>query len=196
MHHIPLILIASRGVTGVMLVALAMCGVSGWILALLYLVAFIGDIADGMIARRLGISTISLRRLDTRADLLLLLGAVSAILIRQPALAVSWLPWIGGYVALYALRNAVDYARYRASPSYHMWSGKVWALLITLYLLVVLWGNDAQLLIPIAFIVYSINALEGIIASILLPRPMADIPTLWHACKIKKESQPSSYSPT
>ena len=166
--------------TGFLLPGLAVAGVPGIVLGLLLLAAFLSDILDGIIARRLGVDSLELRRFDTRSDLVFGVGAVAGSLVAVPSSGGNWLPWVWGYVALFVLRNFVDWWRYGESPSYHMWSGKLWSLVLMGYLLSVYIGRPLSPLQPLAFALYFINALEGIAATIMLPTPGKDIPSLWH----------------
>ncbi len=149
--------------------------------------AFLSDIFDGIIARRLGVDSLDLRRFDTRSDLVFGIGAVVGSLIAMPSSGEDWLPWVWGYVALFVLRNFVDWWRYRASPSYHMWSGKLWSVVLMGYLFSVYMGRPLSVLQPVAFALYFINTTEGIAASVILPMPGKDIPSLWHVVAKMRE---------
>ena len=95
-------------------------------------------------------------------------------------LARLW-PWLAAYALLFVVRNLVDHCRYRASPSYHMWSGKLWTVVLFAHLVVLFCGAHALFLLPLAFVFYAINAVEGVIASLVLPQPCKDVPSVWHA---------------
>lgn len=186
MKHFPFALALARLLTGLLLPVLAFCHCPPLLLSVLFLLGFFSDIADGMIARRLGISTLALRRFDSRADLVFLIGSAGAVWFANRGAFLEGLPWICGYALLFALRNSVDFFRYRSSPSYHMWSGKIWALLISAQILLALSGTSPSFLLPLAFAVYLLNAAEGILASLVLPCPRSDIPTFWHALRLSR----------
>ncbi len=88
---------------------------------------------------------------------------------------------MAAYGLLFVARNLVDYLRYRASPSYHMWSGKLWSVILFVHLVVLFCGAQAFFFLPLAFAFYAVNAAEGILASLVLPQPRTDVPTVWHA---------------
>lgn len=126
-------------------------------------------------------ATLALRRLDTRADMVFYGCATAAALVCASfPLARLW-PWLAAYGLLFAVRNLVDYLRYRASPSYHMWSGKLWSVVLFAHLVALFCGAQALLLLPVAFACYALNAVEGIVASLVLSQPCTDVPTVWHA---------------
>ena len=181
MSRLPLVLTLSRLVAGVAFLPLVFWRVPAWVLIGLLVAGLLSDIADGIIARRLGVATLALRRLDTRADMLFYGGALVAAPFRASfPLALLW-PWLAAYALLFVARNLVDYFRYRASPAYHMWSGKLWSVVLFVHLVALFCGAQALFLLPLAFACYAVNAAEGIVASLVLPRPCTDVPTVWHA---------------
>jgi CDP-diacylglycerol--glycerol-3-phosphate 3-phosphatidyltransferase len=186
LKSLPLALTLARLLLGLALPLLAILRVPPPWLAGLFLAGFLTDVFDGVCARRLGVSTLALRRLDSRCDIVFLAGAISAVWIGGHVALADWAPWLWAYGILFLARNAIDFIRYRASPSYHMWSGRIWALLVGIYLFLALLGQAPAFLIPLAFAAYAINAIEGIIATLLLPSPMADIPTLWHVMRRRR----------
>jgi phosphatidylglycerophosphate synthase len=192
--RVPPALIVFRLVAGIALPLLAWLHTPPSALAALLVLGFLSDVFDGLLARRLGTDTLPLRRLDTRCDIVFALGAVLASLIANPSSGSQWFPWIWGYLALFLLRNAVDYLKYRASPSYHMWSGKLWSAVIYLAIFAALIGAAKPWLSTAAFCIYAINALEGIAASLVFSRPAKDIPSIWHAFRLRKSISNSDRS--
>ena len=179
--QLPMALTLFRLFAGFGFGPLILCHGRAWIFVMLLIAGLLSDIADGIIARRLGVATLALRRLDTRVDLIFYgCGAVAALLHASFPLA-RLLPWLVAYLSLFVARNLVDFFRYRASPSYHMWSGKLWSVLIFGHLLALFCGAQAFFLLPLAFGFYTVNAMEGIVASLVLPQPSRDIPSVWHA---------------
>ena len=181
MTRFPLALTMFRLITGVAFLPLVHWHAPAWLFVALVLVGLSSDIADGIIARRLGVDTLALRRLDTRADMVFYGCAIIAALIQASfPLARLW-PWLAAYLLLFAVRNLIDFLRYHASPSYHMWSGKLWSLVLFAHLVALFCGTRALVFLPLAFVLYAINALEGIVATLILAQPRKDIPTVWHA---------------
>ena len=181
MSRLPVALTLFRLTAGAAFFPLVLWHVPAWLLIALLVAGLLSDIADGIIARRLGMVTLKLRRLDTRADIVFYGCAVTAALLHASfPLARLW-PWIAAYGLLFMVRNLVDYLRYRASPAYHMWSGKLWSVVLFVHLAALFCGARAFFLLPLAFALYAANAAEGIIASLVLPQPCTDVPTVWHA---------------
>ncbi len=189
MKHLPLALTLFRAVAGAAFFPLVLWQAPAWLRVTLLGTGLLSDIADGMIARRLGIATLALRRLDSRADIVFYGCAVVAAMVCTPIpLARLW-PWLVAYGLLFVARNFADYLRYHASPSYHMWSGKLWSVILFTHLVVLFCGARAFFLVPLAFMFYALNAVEGIIATLVLSQPRTDIPTVWHALTLARRPQ-------
>ncbi len=97
----------------------------GWYVEML-IIGLVSDICDGVLARKLGTATLALRRFDSNCDTVFYGGALIALVWLHGDVLRSWLPEIAGYFGVTALRHCVDWFRYRAQPSYHMYSDKLW----------------------------------------------------------------------
>ena len=191
MRRLPIALTSFRLIAGIGFYPLVLSHASAWLFVTLLFAGLLSDIADGMIAHRMGVTTLALRRFDTRADLVFYGYAVIAALVNTAFPLARLLPWLIAYLSLFVARNFVDYLRYRASPSYHMWSGKLWSIILFVHLVLLFCGTLAFFLLPLAFALYAINAVEGIIASLVLPQPCRDIPSLWHVFARHPNTLPS-----
>ena len=88
--------------------------------------AFLSDIFDGVLARRLGVATANLRRLDSAADTLFYAACAFAAWHLYPsAITERWVPLVV-LAALEVARYAVDFLKFQREASYHMWSSKAW----------------------------------------------------------------------
>ena len=174
--RLPVTLTLFRLVAGTAFLPLVLWRVPAFWLITLLVCGLLSDIADGVIARRLDVATLSLRRLDTRADMVFYGCAVIAALICAAFPLDRLWPWLVAYSALFVARNVVDYLRYRAAPSYHMWSGKLWSMVLFGHLMCLFCGERAFFLLPLAFTLYAVNTVEGIVASIILTLPSKNIP--------------------
>src|SRR5262249_61514320 len=84
LERVPLLLTCFRGVLGPCLIACAYLWPRPAVLGTCVLIAFVTDIFDGVIARRLGIATAHLRRLDSAADSVFYLCALWAVWVLHP----------------------------------------------------------------------------------------------------------------
>ena len=89
MQRVPCFLTCIRGVLGPCVIALAHLWPQPIVLSTCVLLAFVTDIFDGVVARRLGISTATLRRLDSFADSVFYLCALWAVWVLHPAVILE-----------------------------------------------------------------------------------------------------------
>src|SRR5262245_8786729 len=127
---LPLALTALRALLAPVVVALPLWWPSHAAFGACLIAAFLSDVFDGVIARHLGIATPGLRRLDSIADTLFYVAAVCAAWHLYPQVIRDHGVALGVLVALELARYAFDLAKFRREASYHMWSSKLWGLVL------------------------------------------------------------------
>lgn len=163
------------------MVWLAWCNPNPSAFALCLWLAFLSDIFDGMAARRLGVATAGLRRLDSIADSLFYIGALAAVWHLHASALTSRLAGIGLLAGLELARYAYDFAKFRREASYHMWSSKLWGIALFLgFMSLLAWERDGWMVSAAVWLGVWAD-LEGLAISMTLPRWRHDVPTLWHA---------------
>ncbi|AFZ23279.1 CDP-alcohol phosphatidyltransferase [Cylindrospermum stagnale PCC 7417] len=154
-----------------------------------FVAAFLSDIFDGIIARRLGVSTAQLRQADSWADVCLFSSIfVSAWLVYQSVLITYSLPLLMVVFAqlIWWIVNLVKYGK---PASYHTYSAKFWG--ITLFIAIVaLFGFDyTGIILWLTCIVGFIHSLEEIAMTLILPAWTHDVLSIFHALKIRQNLQ-------
>jgi len=172
----PALAIAARRVSGPEL----------WI-GVLFLTGPLSDIFDGILARRLGCATPSLRIADTVVDITFYGFVLMAVVeLNWPAIrARIWL--IAAVAALEAARLAFDLVKFRRIASYHSYTAKLWGLLLWLAFGVLLCFNQGAWLLTIALVWGIVCELEGLAFSAILPEWVHDVKTLPRAIAIRRE---------
>ena len=160
-QRIPFLLTVARAVLAPILLALAWYWPARDGFAICLIVAFLSDIFDGVLARKWGVATATLRRYDSVADSLFYVAAVAAAWHLYPAAIVARWPWLAALVALELLRYAFDYLKYRREASYHMWSSKLWgiSLFVAFFSLLALGADNVS--IDLAILLGIVCDLEG-----------------------------------
>ncbi len=145
--------------------------------------AFLSDVFDGIVARRLGIATPALRRLDSIADSLFYVAALFAAWYLNSEAITEYRVPLFVLIGLELARYALDFFKFRREASYHMWSSKLWgiALFAAFFSLLALGAGGA----PVAVAIYLgiLADLEGMAISLVLKNWRTDVPTLWHALR-------------
>jgi phosphatidylglycerophosphate synthase len=189
--HIPVGLVGARFVIALLLLLDALDHQVGMAFVMGYVIAVLSDIFDGIIARRLGVSTPRLRQADSWADICLYLCiAVSVWLVFPQTILAFKIPLLIAVLAQLTL-FAMSLIKFRKMPSFHTYTAKAWGIAL-LVATVSLFGfnDDKALWIAIAFCL--INSVEEMIMTLILPEWQCDVLSLFHAINIAKMSRVES----
>ncbi|NEU78898.1 CDP-alcohol phosphatidyltransferase family protein [Nostoc sp. UIC 10630] len=153
-----------------------------------FVAAFLSDIFDGIIARRLGVSTAQLRQADSWADVCLFSCIfISAWIVHQDILVTYSVPLLM-IVFAQLLWWVVNLVKYGKPASYHTYSAKFWG--ITLFIAIIaLFGFDyAGVALWLTCIAGTIHSVEEIAMTLILPVWTHDVLSIFHALNIRQKS--------
>lgn len=150
-----------------------------------YTIAILSDIFDGIIARRLNISTPQLRQADSWADIFLFLCiAVSTWLVFPQVVQNFKIPLLVATAVQLSL-FIVSLIKFRKFPSFHTYTAKAWGLTLLVATIALFgFGYDQTLWLAIALCL--INSLEEIVMTLLLPEWQCDVLSLFHALTLRQ----------
>jgi CDP-diacylglycerol--glycerol-3-phosphate 3-phosphatidyltransferase len=135
----------------------------------------LSDIFDGIIARRLGVSTDRLRRYDSVTDVIFYLFVLAALwILRKPVIVANW--WaIALLLASEVSVLAVSFAKFRKYPATHSYLAKFYGLCL-LGALIALFASDSSAwsVIALAVVAFVTNA-EIIAIHLLANSPPVDV---------------------
>jgi CDP-diacylglycerol--glycerol-3-phosphate 3-phosphatidyltransferase len=184
-RHVPLALTALRALLAPVVVVLALFAPRPEAFAACLVTAFLSDVFDGIVARRLGIATPTLRRLDSVADSLFYVAALFAAwhlhpeVLRHHAVALAVLG------ALELARYAFDLHKFGREASYHMWSSKLWGIaLFAGFVSLLVFGSDG-LAVSAAICVGIVADVEGLAISVTLSEWKSDVASIVHAIRLR-----------
>ena len=177
----PEVLIAFRAVCAPAIFVLACYGFPAPVLAGILVAAFVSDVFDGVIARRLGCATAALRHADTLVDTLFYIAAAIALRLSVPDVFDGTEVPLVLLIAIHVSRATFELAKYGRVSSYHMWSSKALGVLLVIAMTTVLLTGRPNALVTLTLWVAIANELEGFAASVTLRRWKADVPSLVHA---------------
>ncbi len=183
---IPWLLVGLRCAIALLLLLDALDGKTGRLFILGYVVAFLLDIFDGIIARKLKVSTVKLRQADSWTDIsLYICVAVSLWLVYPPVVIIFQIPLLIA-IAFQLVLFAVSLIKFGKFPSFHTYTAKLWG--ISLFVAVVglfgfgwsagLWGVIALCLV---------NSIEEIVMTLILPQWTHDVLSLSHAIRLREQ---------
>ncbi|MGE5302442.1 MAG: CDP-alcohol phosphatidyltransferase family protein [Alphaproteobacteria bacterium] len=182
---LPLALTAVRALLGPVVIYLAVLRPSHLAFGACLTVAFLSDVFDGILARRLNVATPRLRRLDSIADTIFYLGAVFAAWRLYPSAITERLSSLLVLGCLELIRYVFDFAKFGREASYHMWSSKLWgiALFVGFFALLGLGMSGLPVSMAIYFGIFA--DIEGLAISIVLREWQTDVPTIFHAFRLR-----------
>lgn len=142
------------------------------------------DIFDGIIARRLNVSTENFRLLDTIFDLVFYLAILLFIFSCNSQEILSNLELITGILILEALMYLTSLIRFKKPPSPHAILSKFWGLyLVVEFTLLILEvkGNHFTIALIIGLFVHS----DRLLIYVILKNWEHDIPSSYHALLLR-----------
>ncbi|MGU3376287.1 CDP-alcohol phosphatidyltransferase family protein [Chryseobacterium sp. M5A1_1a] len=191
MKTIPYLLILSRFITAFVILYLGYyVGETArqYILILMYFGLFT-DIFDGIVARKTGVSSEKLRRLDSQTDLIfwLSLGFVSYML--NPELIRNEWKSILLIFTMEALCYIISIWKFGKETCTHAFLAKMWGLSLLLAFTYLIGLQEAGWAFSLAIILGLISHFDVILIILLLPKWQYDIPSCYHALKIRNGKQ-------
>lgn len=188
MKTIPYILIAIRFILASIIISLAYFKgeeSSFLILSLMYF-GLLTDIFDGIIARKAGVSSEKLRRLDSQTDLVFWLSLGFAAYLLNPELIKTEWKGIVLLLTMEALCYIVSWLRFGKETCTHAWLSKLWGLSLLLAFTFLIGFQETGWTFNLAVILGFISHVDVILIIVLLPKWQYDVPSFYHAWKIRK----------
>ena len=168
---------------------LALHGLTGWLIAACIVAEVVLDIFDGIVARRIGVATSLLRRMDSLVDTIFYLAILyCAWRFHHEALRQRWALLVG-LLVMEAARYTFDYLKFRREAAYHMWSAKAWGLVLGAAVIALLGFNVADWLLSLALIVGIVCDAEGLLVSALLYENVEGVPHVFRALQLRREQK-------
>ncbi|HEY9654504.1 MAG TPA: CDP-alcohol phosphatidyltransferase family protein [Crinalium sp.] len=157
--------------------------ITAWFIAG-YIIAVLSDIFDGIIARRLGVSTVQLRQADSWADMALYLCVALSAWLVYPAVIADFAIPLGVAIAAQLALFATSLSKFGQLPSFHTFTAKAWGITLLIATIGLFgFGYAPTLWLAIAFCV--LNSVEEIVMTLVLPEWQHDVLSLVHALKLR-----------
>jgi phosphatidylglycerophosphate synthase len=184
-ERIPAALVVFRALAVAGVLALGWTG-RGTALAVLILLATLSDVFDGIIARRLGVSTTALRRADSIVDLVFWLATIAALFFLRPAaMRANWAV-IAGAVAAEIVQQGISVIRFGRMTATHARSAKLMGVCLLIGTMTVALGGSAAVAFWIIGLGTAVAALDGWAIVLLMPHWEADIPSASAALDMRR----------
>ncbi len=188
MKKLPYILIAVRFILApvILLLAYGKDERSSFLILSLMYFGLLTDIFDGIIARKAGVSSEKLRRLDSQTDLVFWLSlGVAAYLLNLELIKSEW-KGIALLFTMEALCYIISWFRFGKETCTHAWLSKLWGLSLLLALTFLIGFQKTGWAFDLTVILGFISHVDVILIIILLPKWQYDVPSSYHAWRIRK----------
>jgi phosphatidylglycerophosphate synthase len=180
-RRLPLALTVLRALLAPVVVLLALYHPSRPAFGACLTAAFLSDVFDGILARRMKVATPNLRRLDSIADTVFYACTAFAVWHLHPSVISQHVIALVTLAALEVTRYIFDFRKFGREASYHMWSSKLWgiALFVGIFSMLVL--GSSGITVSAAIYLGIVADIEGLLISIIIDEWKSDIPTFVHA---------------
>ena len=155
------------------------------IVILMYL-GLISDILDGIIARKQGVSSAKLRRMDSQTDMIFWLSIGFATWILYPKLISDNSVAIWAILLMEISVYVISIIKFKKETCTHAFLSKLWGLTLLTAFTSLIGFNHAGIPFTAAIIMGLISHIDRILITLLLPQWTHDIPSAYHAYLIRK----------
>jgi CDP-diacylglycerol--glycerol-3-phosphate 3-phosphatidyltransferase len=184
-RKIPAALIAFRALMILVVPVLGWYG-HGYFLAFVILAATLSDIFDGIIARRLGVSTTNLRKADSTVDLFFWLASMTALYFLRPDDVMRNLIIVFYAVAAEIIEQLISLLRFHRMTATHARSAKFMGLCLLVGMMVLACYGNSAFAFWIIGIGVTVSIFDGCAIVVLLPAWEADVPSAWEAWRMRQ----------
>ena len=188
MKNIPYLLIFLRFLSAIAILLIGYFSDSNLsrniILFLMYFGLFT-DIFDGIIARKVGVSSEKLRRLDSQTDLVFWISIGFATYFLNPEIIQEHWKSITLIFIMEALCYIVSIWKFGKETCTHAWLAKLWGLSLLIAFTSLIGFSEAGWAFYLCVILGFISHLDVILIIMILPRWQFDVPSSYQAWKIR-----------
>jgi CDP-diacylglycerol--glycerol-3-phosphate 3-phosphatidyltransferase len=158
----------------------------GWVFVVLMTAGILSDIFDGIIARRLGVATALLRRMDSQADLLFWTSIFVAASRLHPDIVSRHAPELIALLVSEALCYVVSFIRFRRQTSTHSYLAKTFGVGLFIGMLAILGFGQGGLPVHVMSGIGLLANADVVLIILLLPQWDHDIPSSLHALRRRR----------
>lgn len=145
----------------------------------------ISDFVDGFLARRLHQETRLGSQLDTAGDVLLTIFSITGGWLLWPERVEPEAVFFFSMLGLLGLSGTVCLIKYHHFPTYHAWSAKI-STAVAGTGVWLLFAGVTPWVFRIAIAVLALSAIEEILITFILPSWRPNVPTVFHAARLRK----------
>jgi len=186
--HVPILLIYSRLIFSVIILLLSFIQPLHFrtMINTLLIIGLISDIFDGIIARKLNVSTVKLRRMDSFVDQIFWLSALAGAYMICGSFFKENTLLLAVLLGTEALTYLISYIKFRKEVATHAILSKVWTLTILATLVQLIATCDSSWLFMSCFYIGMVTRMEIIAIIFIIRKWENDVPSIYHAILIRQ----------
>ncbi|WBX98658.1 CDP-alcohol phosphatidyltransferase family protein [Chryseobacterium gambrini] len=191
MKTIPYLLIAIRFILApvILLLAYFKGAESRFLILFLMYFGLLTDIFDGIIARKAGVSSEKLRRLDSQTDLIFWLSlGFAAYFLNSELIKNEW-KGVALIFVMEALCYVISWLKFGKETCTHAFLSKMWGLSLLIAFTYLIGFQQAGWAFYLTVVLGFIAHIDVILIILILPKWQYDVPSAYHAWKIRKGRQ-------
>lgn len=188
MKNIPLVLIGFRFVLGPVMIGLtyAYGPLVRMVLMAALLLGILSDVFDGIIARKQGVSTAALRRMDSQTDLVFWVCAGWCSWLLNPEIIIENRIAITTIFVMEGLTYVFSFLKFGKETCTHALLSKLWGItLFTAFVSIIGFGYGG-ISLALAVVFGVISHIDVYLIILFLPKWTHDVPSAWHAWQIRQ----------
>ncbi|MCP9768075.1 CDP-alcohol phosphatidyltransferase family protein [Lacihabitans sp. LS3-19] len=187
-NKIPIALIIIRLILGFLVIIISVLKIQNYniIAVSLLLFGLLTDIFDGIIARKLNISTQFLRRMDSSVDQVFFISMAIATYIQCPIFFENNSSKLTILIGFEILTYIVSFLKFRKEIATHSIGAKIWTLVLFATLVEIILNCESGLIFTVCFWLGIITRIEIISIILVLKTWTNDVPSLYHAIRLRQ----------
>ncbi|MFK8038123.1 MAG: CDP-alcohol phosphatidyltransferase family protein [Crocinitomicaceae bacterium] len=188
MRHIPFLLIYSRILIAVIIGVFAFYEVNHyniWIVVLM-IIGLLTDVFDGIVARKLGVSSEKLRVWDSNVDLFFWLATITSVFYLNFSFVKAHFVWIGIIVLFELLSYLLSYLKFKKTIATHSILAKLWTLSLLVFLIDLCLNSTSHIAFVICIVLGLISRVEILLIILGLKKWTTDVPSIFAVSNINK----------
>ena len=149
-------------------------------------IGLLTDIFDGILARKLKVSSQKLRRLDSSIDQVFFLSFTLATFFQSPDFFITHATSLILLFFVEGLAYLICFIKFKREIATHTIGAKIWTLILFMTFIDLILNGNSNTLYYICFGFGVITRIEIIAVLLILKKWTTDIPTFYHAIKLRQ----------
>lgn len=188
MKNIPLLLIGFRFLLAPVMILLTYMyhDAARGVLVILLLLGILSDVFDGIIARKMGVSSEKLRRMDSQTDLVFWVSAGWCVWLLNPEIVIHNKYAVIMIFVMEGLTYLFSILKFGKETCTHAFLSKLWGITLFMAFVSIIGFGQAGWAFALAIVFALISHIDVYLIILFLPKWTHDVPSCYHAWLIRK----------